>query len=559
MSLPECCPSTIGVEMRGEGSMGIPTERCIEPDAVPYDLLCTICLGVVSDDAVQTPCGHIYCRECIRSSLRRQAVCPQDRKALSHGQLRLVKEANPIVRRIWGAIKVRCCYAERGECKWTGNLGDALSHEARCARKLGSPRDLKIRELDGALARSEARLAEAVAERQDAARRAAHLEGELKRRTYDFDQELAKQAFDARSRLDELQALAADRESQLAALSGRFGAVEGEHRRLGEAHAALSESHTRLLGEREAREAAAQRHVEALQGQLSELALDSKAMADDFGQRQQQLERQRGDLEQELHGGRERTRHLEFQLEAAANDARTARGELADERNRSGAELERARGDAREASEQLFHVQRQLDDAEQRLHEAREERAHVYGRLEMADRDLDASRRGQADAEEALARAEKHFQGQLDKARDDGRHDRGGAHHFDRAYKYDRNSVVKLAQLVAAHLEDRPSEISPNRVFSCVGSCYEDLKRGWTDNPSNYAIDVRMLLSVATASTWFNEQQQQLLDQWQRDEGWLGNRGGIHVVNSAGPPPQQQQRMRGYQDESFSRHSRTPP
>ncbi|KAH8099010.1 hypothetical protein JL720_1983 [Aureococcus anophagefferens] len=476
MSLPECCPSTIGVEMRGEGSMGIPTERCIEPDAVPYDLLCTICLGVVSDDAVQTPCGHIYCRECIRSSLRRQAVCPQDRKALSHGQLRLVKEANPIVRRIWGAIKVRCCYAERGECKWTGNLGDALSHEARSA-----------------------------------------------------------------------------------ALSGRFGAVEGEHRRLGEAHAALSESHTRLLGEREAREAAAQRHVEALQGQLSELALDSKAMADDFGQRQQQLERQRGDLEQELHGGRERTRHLEFQLEAAANDARTARGELADERNRSGAELERARGDAREASEQLFHVQRQLDDAEQRLHEAREERAHVYGRLEMADRDLDASRRGQADAEEALARAEKHFQGQLDKARDDGRHDRGGAHHFDRAYKYDRNSVVKLAQLVAAHLEDRPSEISPNRVFSCVGSCYEDLKRGWTDNPSNYAIDVRMLLSVATASTWFNEQQQQLLDQWQRDEGWLGNRGGIHVVNSAGPPPQQQQRMRGYQDESFSRHSRTPP
>lgn len=204
-------------------------------------------------------------------------------------------------------------------------------------------------------------------------------------------------------------------------------------------------------------------------------------------------------------------------------------------------------------------MQRQLDDAEQRLHEAREERAHVYGRLEMADRDLDASRRGQADAEEALARAEKHFQGQLDKARDDGRHERGGAHHFDRAYKYDRNSVVKLAQLVAAHLEDRPSEISPNRVFSCVGSCYEDLKRGWTDNPSNYAIDVRMLLSVATASTWFNEQQQQLLDQWQRDEGWLGNRGGIHVVNSAGPPPQQQQRMRGYQDESFSRHSRTPP
>ncbi|KAH8071225.1 hypothetical protein JL721_4662 [Aureococcus anophagefferens] len=532
MSLPECCPSTIGVEMRGEGSMGIPTERCIEPDAVPYDLLCTICLGVVSDDAVQTPCGHIYCRECIRSSLRRQAVCPQDRKALSHGQLRLVKEANPIVRRIWGAIKVRCCYAERGECKWTGNLGDALSHEARCARKLGSPRDLKIRELDGALARSEARLAEAVAEGGGA--RAAHLEGELKRRTYDFDQELAKQAFDARSRLDELRPSPRTANRSSAALSGRFGAVEGEHRRLGEAHAALSESHAPAR-EREAREAAAQRHVEALQGQLSELALDSKAMADDFGQRQQQLERQRGDLEQELHGGRERTRHLEFQLEAAANDARTAR---------------RARGRAEP---------RQLDDAEQRLHEAREERAHVYGRLEMADRDLDASRRGQADAEEALARAEKHFQGQLDKARDDGRHDRGGAHHFDRAYKYDRNSVVKLAQLVAAHLEDRPSEISPNRVFSCVGSCYEDLKRGWTDNPSNYAIDVRMLLSVATASTWFNEQQQQLLDQWQRDEGWLGNRGGIHVVNSAGPPPQQQQRMRGYQDESFSRHSRTPP
>ena len=93
---------------------------------------------------------------------------------------------------------------------------------------------------------------------------------------------------------------------------------------------------------------------------------------------------------------------------------------------------------------------------------------------------------------------------------------------------------MRLSQLITRSLENRPTEVSPNRIFTCVASCYDDFKRGWTDNPQNYAIDVRMLLTVASASTWFNDQQNRLIDGWLREQGWLG-----HNHRLAQQPPSQ--------------------
>ena len=108
-------------------------------------------------------------------------------------------------------------------------------------------------------------------------------------------------------------------------------------------------------------------------------------------------------------------------------------------------------------------------------------------------------------------------------------------------------------------LENRPSEVSPNRIFNCIASCYDDFKRGWTDNPQNYAIDVRMLLSVGSASTWFNEQQQQLLDRWLREQGWIGH-GHRSVMGNGGPghfpPPGARPNMNMRGEGGFPRPSR---
>lgn len=522
MMLPEwSSPHMGGLPQSDADGQGTPTDRLLEADSVPYDLLCTICLGVVSNDAVQTPCGHMYCRGCIHSSLRRQAVCPQDRIPLAHSQLKLVRETNPIVRRIWGAIKVRCLFAEKGECKWTGNLGDSSAHEARCARRLGSPRDLRIKELDKKLAHAEARLVAAVAEQQEALRRSGHLEQELKRRAYEFEDELKRRTFETQARFEELAADGQKRERSMADLTQRCVAFNVENQRLANENARLGEAHDRLLSEREERESGAARHIKSLQAQLSAVARDGAAAADDFERRSSEYENRFQARERAMENVAERARGLEMKLDAVAGEARGAREELAAERMRMGEEVERSERARAQTENALYRAQRSLSEAEEHLHEDREERRSIVDRAEIAEAELERARRAAGDAEDALAENERRSREQLAAAA--GGRPNSGTAPFDRAYKYDRNSVVRLAQLVSRDLEDRPAEISPNRVFSCIASCFDDLKRGWTDNPQNYAIDVRMLLSVASASTWFNEQQQQLLENWSREEGWSGH------------------------------------
>ena len=106
---------------QGSGrNQGIERDRLLKPEDVPHDLMCSICLGVVADQSSETPCGHLFCTECIRSSLRRNPQCPLDKKPLQVGQLRSIREHNLPIRRIWGGIKVKCRFAEHGECPLDG-------------------------------------------------------------------------------------------------------------------------------------------------------------------------------------------------------------------------------------------------------------------------------------------------------------------------------------------------------------------------------------------------------------------------------------------------------
>ncbi|KAG0033233.1 hypothetical protein BGZ81_009096 [Podila clonocystis] len=49
-------------------------------------LVCSVCMDTVKD-AMSTPCGHLYCRDCIETSLEYDRRCPQCRSPLTRGKL----------------------------------------------------------------------------------------------------------------------------------------------------------------------------------------------------------------------------------------------------------------------------------------------------------------------------------------------------------------------------------------------------------------------------------------------------------------------------------------
>jgi len=73
---------------------------------------------------------------------------------------------------------------------------------------------------------------------------------------------------------------------------------------------------------------------------------------------------------------------------------------------------------------------------------------------------------------------------------------------------------VELSQLISRYLENKPSNIDGNKIYDCVRSCYNDLERGYSDNPEHYYLDMRMLLATCLASTWFSNNQRTSLKSW---------------------------------------------
>ena len=97
------------------------------------DLKCPICLELVSDP-VQTSCGHLFCRECIKGIKQ----CPIDREDFT-------TTPDLFNRRRLISFKVKCPNSEKG-CVWQGDLGDAERHtkgtciaqEVECSKGCGS-------------------------------------------------------------------------------------------------------------------------------------------------------------------------------------------------------------------------------------------------------------------------------------------------------------------------------------------------------------------------------------------------------------------------------------
>jgi len=111
---------------------------------------------------------------------------------------------------------------------------------------------------------------------------------------------------------------------------------------------------------------------------------------------------------------------------------------------------------------------------------------------------------------------------QIDSYKTELQHLRANTIVLDESYQYNRYNVVRLSQLIAQHLENKPDHINANRIYNCVKACYDCFSRGYSDNPQNYYVDIRMLLTTCSASAWFSPNQNNNIDSWLSEHGWYG-------------------------------------
>ena len=85
---------------------------------------------------------------------------------------------------------------------------------------------------------------------------------------------------------------------------------------------------------------------------------------------------------------------------------------------------------------------------------------------------------------------------------------------------FGRGDVVQLSQLIARYLENKPNHVDANKIFNSISNCYRDLERGYDDNPQHFYIDMRMLLTICAASTWFSSNQSNRIRSWLQQQSW---------------------------------------
>ena len=89
-------------------------------------LQCPVCLEIVLEP-VQTSCGHLFCKRCVRGVTRCLACREQFTSVPDHFNNRRIR-----------SLKVKCPFTAIG-CKWVGDLGDVGDHEAAQCRFLHKP------------------------------------------------------------------------------------------------------------------------------------------------------------------------------------------------------------------------------------------------------------------------------------------------------------------------------------------------------------------------------------------------------------------------------------
>lgn len=88
------------------------------------EFICPIGQGIVND-AVQLPCAHMYCKECIEMWLKEKGQCPTCQLHISSDSIRPCRVAKNMV----NDATVKCEYST---CDWKGKYGDFSKHMKSC-------------------------------------------------------------------------------------------------------------------------------------------------------------------------------------------------------------------------------------------------------------------------------------------------------------------------------------------------------------------------------------------------------------------------------------------
>lgn len=105
------------------------TPVALQPELVPDDIICSICMTIPLDPVIITQCEHVFCQGCIAQALDRASQCPIDRTSC-----RLDNDVRPLEglgRRIWNNTQVRCGNHQHG-CLWVGSISDWECHMVTC-------------------------------------------------------------------------------------------------------------------------------------------------------------------------------------------------------------------------------------------------------------------------------------------------------------------------------------------------------------------------------------------------------------------------------------------
>eukprot|EP00271_Cylindrocystis_brebissonii_P018211 TRINITY_DN5062_c0_g1_i1.p1 TRINITY_DN5062_c0_g1~~TRINITY_DN5062_c0_g1_i1.p1 ORF type:complete len:231 (+),score=16.13 TRINITY_DN5062_c0_g1_i1:1593-2285(+) len=111
--------------------MGIEEEFCVEQmaDNEFMKFVCGICrLLMRASTTVQTPCKHVFCKDCITSWLKESWSCPYCRQYVWTNDLAKLKQAEPELYDSLSRIRVKCDNFTEHACTWEGPMRGMEGH-----------------------------------------------------------------------------------------------------------------------------------------------------------------------------------------------------------------------------------------------------------------------------------------------------------------------------------------------------------------------------------------------------------------------------------------------